>query len=168
MLKDKIISVSLMNFNQRTRLTRSLCNNSDALSDKKRAKKRLAPHLVAQLDRDLRDESLDEKNQSELDELLQINPIVEFSLTNFSNSKNLAKITNKIGLAQEQKISASQSASSDDISVPDEELDCNSVALVPDSVSETNTFLKRRKVNNVGFSTMNNNFSRERATQSKD
>ena len=70
MLKDKIISVSLMNFNYRTRLTRSLCNNSDALSDKKRAKKRLAPHLVAQLDRDLRDESLDEKNQSELDELL--------------------------------------------------------------------------------------------------
>ena len=93
---------------------------------------------------------------------------MEFSLTNFSNSKNLAKITNKIGLAQEQKISASQSASSDDITVPDEELDCNSVALVPDSVSETNTFLKRRKVNNVGFSTMNNNFSRERATQSKD
>ena len=79
-----------MNINQRMRLSRSLCSNSDALSAKKKPNKRLPPHLVAQLDRDLRDESLDEKNQSEQAELLQINPIVEYSLTNFSNSKNLA------------------------------------------------------------------------------
>ena len=51
-----------------------------------------------------------------------------------------------------------RSGSSEEIEVADEELYCNSVAHVPDSVSETNTFLKRRKVNNVRFLAMNNNF----------
>ena len=86
-------NLRLSNKNPRSRFTRSLCSNSDALSDRRQPEKRLPLHYVAWLDRDLRDESLDEKTKSEQVNLFETEPIVEYSLTNFTNFNKPAVIS---------------------------------------------------------------------------